>query len=328
MRIKEIDIIKGIGTFLVMLGHSYVQTPFNSLELEPWSMWLNNVIYGFHMPLFFLASGFLFNPNSQKPAGEQLRTKALRLLLPYFCVTLLVMSAKLVSPQGMNPHPLATSVWGNLKFLFVDGGNRWFAYILFWVFAIAILLRHPIHSNSFRNGMAAALFIIVALFPTGYVIIDWTLNYTSFFLLGITLREHYEGYVKLMNKGWYVTLSAMAFVALNVIPAPWPYDILDVQYIAKALVGANITWIACYHMSKLDETLPIMRYINYVGRYSLQFYLLLFPVAISAYVVGTLLNITNAAAITILMMIGQIIGITALVEITRRIPWLKYPLGY
>lgn len=44
-----IDIAKGIGIILVILGHSGVNSE------------IKDFIYGFHMPLFFVISGYLYN---------------------------------------------------------------------------------------------------------------------------------------------------------------------------------------------------------------------------------------------------------------------------
>lgn len=49
-RIQEIDIAKGIGILLVLIGHSI---PYES-NLHTW-------IYSFHMPLFFILSGLVMN---------------------------------------------------------------------------------------------------------------------------------------------------------------------------------------------------------------------------------------------------------------------------
>ena len=48
-RISYIDSLKGIGIFIVILGHTY-QVP----DL------LHDIIYSFHMPLFFMVSGFVY----------------------------------------------------------------------------------------------------------------------------------------------------------------------------------------------------------------------------------------------------------------------------
>ena len=48
-RLNQFDILKGVGILLVMIGHA-IST--NSI--------VYNLIYGFHMPLFFFCSGFFF----------------------------------------------------------------------------------------------------------------------------------------------------------------------------------------------------------------------------------------------------------------------------
>ena len=48
-RIQWIDIAKGISIFLVIIGHT---APFGILE--------RNIIFSFHMPLFFILSGYHF----------------------------------------------------------------------------------------------------------------------------------------------------------------------------------------------------------------------------------------------------------------------------
>ena len=50
-RIDFIDIAKGIGMFLVIVGH-----------VETYDF-INRMIYSFHMPLFFVLSGFFLKPD-------------------------------------------------------------------------------------------------------------------------------------------------------------------------------------------------------------------------------------------------------------------------
>lgn len=52
MRNLNIDISKGIAIILMVIGHSSYPTE------------LYKIIYSFHMPLFYLLSGYFMNKNS------------------------------------------------------------------------------------------------------------------------------------------------------------------------------------------------------------------------------------------------------------------------
>jgi len=52
LKVSNVDIVKGIGIILVMIGHSGMFLPIKDLNF------LNVFIYSFHMPLFFIAGGF------------------------------------------------------------------------------------------------------------------------------------------------------------------------------------------------------------------------------------------------------------------------------
>jgi fucose 4-O-acetylase-like acetyltransferase len=72
-RVLTLDVARGIGILLVVLGH-------NALFRES-SHSLYEAIYLFHMPLFFFVSGVTFRLMSP---GEALRKRARALLVPYF----------------------------------------------------------------------------------------------------------------------------------------------------------------------------------------------------------------------------------------------------
>ncbi|MGE5462843.1 MAG: acyltransferase family protein [Syntrophothermus sp.] len=72
-RIEYIDIARGIGILLVVMGH-------NDFALV--SPLLYKLIYSFHMPLFFFLSGYFLNPNAE--FWSFLRKRFNSLLKPYF----------------------------------------------------------------------------------------------------------------------------------------------------------------------------------------------------------------------------------------------------
>lgn len=74
IRLAVIDEIKGLGILLVIFGHSGLPMP------------LYRVIYGFHMPLFFMISGYLYSEEKwgKLGAGKLIRKRAYDYLIPYF----------------------------------------------------------------------------------------------------------------------------------------------------------------------------------------------------------------------------------------------------
>lgn len=70
MRDKKIDIAKGIGIVLVVLGHCS-------------GKWISAFIYLFHMPLFFLISGYLYNEKSSEKPLVYIKKKFWGLYIPY-----------------------------------------------------------------------------------------------------------------------------------------------------------------------------------------------------------------------------------------------------
>lgn len=74
-RLLTIDVARGIGILLVVLGHNAV--------FRESSHALYEAIYLFHMPLFFFVSGVTFRATSP---GETLRKRARALLVPYLAM--------------------------------------------------------------------------------------------------------------------------------------------------------------------------------------------------------------------------------------------------
>ena len=70
-RLDYIDVAKGIGILLVVWAHILVVGPSHQL------------IYAFHMPLFFFVSGLLFNSGKYPSFVSFVKIRAKRLLLPY-----------------------------------------------------------------------------------------------------------------------------------------------------------------------------------------------------------------------------------------------------
>lgn len=70
-RYEEADILKGIAIFFVLLGHAIIYYPINLHEVY-WCKFLFEFVSSVHLSLFFLVSGFLYRPISNKGGVWQL----------------------------------------------------------------------------------------------------------------------------------------------------------------------------------------------------------------------------------------------------------------
>src|SRR5574344_541626 len=87
-----LSVLQGFAMLLVVIGHV-----FHGEASFSWEYGLQNVIYSFHMPLFMCISGYLFYVTAikkQKNFGKILKTKATRILVPYFVLSLLTLCIK------------------------------------------------------------------------------------------------------------------------------------------------------------------------------------------------------------------------------------------
>lgn len=120
-RIEYIDIAKGIGILLVVMGH-------NDFALV--SPFFYKLIYSFHMPLFFFVSGMLFK--NEIPFIEILKRRYQTILKPYI-VTLLLIFIMTVSFTRVNfdvaTGRLIKALYSNGHYL--DWVQLWFLPHLF-----------------------------------------------------------------------------------------------------------------------------------------------------------------------------------------------------
>ena len=142
---KQYDYItlsKALGIILVVIGHftSTVYMPAYYMEMK-------NLIFSFHMPLFMILSGFLFQMSLCRKPGKIsllpfIKKKFLRLMVPYFFISAAIALLNFVLGYFM---PVKRMVdWHYLLEIFYMnvGGSAvflWFIYSLFVIFLIAVL---------------------------------------------------------------------------------------------------------------------------------------------------------------------------------------------
>ncbi len=208
---NEITIAKGIGILLVVLGHALKQTGGSNVPGNA----LISIIYSFHMPLFFVLSGFvsvkILQYSKMTEYINYIKSRAARLLIPYFVMGILYMPLKyFMNRFAINPYDFSQS-W---KLILGDNPNTtmWFLYTLFWVSVIALIL--------LRRSVLLPMLIISAILSCTAFIFNWSFRipkYLFFFILGIYIRDHYEKFIEIRKNKLIFILVAIAFIICNIV---------------------------------------------------------------------------------------------------------------
>lgn len=90
-RIEWIDLAKGYGIILVVMGHCFVKDSV-----------IHNLIFSFHMPMFFILSGYCFKPEKYLSCKDVIYIKAKTLLIPYLALWGIGMVFTLLIPEWRN----------------------------------------------------------------------------------------------------------------------------------------------------------------------------------------------------------------------------------
>lgn len=329
-RIEEIDIVRGIAILFVYLGHSFIYYPINLSLMYEWCNISTSTINSFQMPLFFLISGFLFATNN-KPILFVLKDKVIRLFIPYLTAMLIIIIAKTIIP-GIAYHNIQ-GIENIVQDIFLYGGDRWFVYVLFVLFILVIFIKKYLLNKVFRLYL-----IIIIMITSTYFILPtiFTINkvfyYSVFFIVGIIFRDNYQNIVTIFSKRNIQWLIIVLFVSCNIVFVRQLAAIPIIGNYFVQIIGCVTIYFLSYKLSTKSYlsniSKKIIGFIKYAGKYSLQFYLLGFPFAIIRHIVINVVQLTNPYLIVLTIFVSQLLSIIVIIEITRKIKFLKVPLGY
>lgn len=294
--------------------------------MAPWLKVLDHFIISFNMPMFFIISGYLFS-KSQKSTAELYKGKTMRILIPYLFTMLILVCVKLFLPASMSFNPAAGGYKQLIANALLYGGDRWFVYSLYIIFVLLIPIRNYL-KNKWVDVIIEA--VLIGIFFLNFMPTIFALNkvfhFMIFFIAGYALSEYYVPFKKWALKYWW--LIYIVFVLANIV---FIETLCKVQFVFRFVLPFTGTFglmTLAFHLEKIIEKSKVAQYIEYCGKYSLQFYLFTFCYPLIRWWIVTDLHVTNPVVILFSVFILQLITITIIVEVTRRIKWLKIPCGY
>ena len=161
-REKWVDDVKVIACILVVLGHFFQSmTKANILPENNLYGWFNTTIYYFHVPLFFICSGYLYQKysrvNSVRSWRRNVAKKILALGVPYVTFSTATWVLKKVFASSVNDQI------GGLgdTLLLHPTAPYWYLYALFFIFLV---------TPTFSSVKAAAVGLVVAIVAKGLIL--------------------------------------------------------------------------------------------------------------------------------------------------------------
>lgn len=266
-RLEWVDIAKGIGIFLMVMGHSGIPR-----SMHDW-------IYSFHMPFFFILSGYFF-VSGKYTLKELVRRKVKTILLPYFFFSIIIDAIRYIGealalkmPPPISPERIL--LYGE------ELGATWFLYVLFLAEVIYFCLCKTIRNNKVLAIFLVILSIVSYIFYKSEIHLPYKVE-----TLGMVLLYFWIGnQMSLLNKryAWirdyvqnkktvliFVVLFVADIVLANLIVPPLNIrlNILGI-YLPSLLLVVIGTLFTIQLSFLLERNILCKRFFQYIGEYSI-----------------------------------------------------------
>ena len=244
-RIYFLDVLKIIGTFIVIYGHLYSQDSATRLY-----------IWAFHMPLFFLISGIF-----HKDCGKICFIKHFRkLFIPGVCFAFLfVILNFFVNCIRFNTYYAASSLLKNCISTFwglIYGGRMpntvcWFLFALFWCKILSDI--YMLLGRKYRIIFILVCVLLAIFKPTPhYFFIKEALMSIPFYIIGFEFKD----YIKSLSFKWlYIPVAfALAFLCYSLTNINGNVSIRGISFGALPY-GVNII---CFYINAIIGIIALL----------------------------------------------------------------------
>ena len=315
-----VDNVKVFACVLVVLGH-FFQSMIKSdvLPANDLYQWFNQMIYYFHVPLFFICSGYLYQKsgrvNDIHSWLKNVLKKVLNLGIPYFAFSFATWLLKTVFSGSTNDE-----IGGVFDVLFIHPiSPYWYLYALFFLFLI---------TPTFRNktmaviGLAAALLIKIfgSFEGKGIQAISYILSNEIWFVFGMCLSVFKFKKLMVRIKIFMPILTGIVFVFLSM----WTY-MLNIQH---GIISFLLGLIACSSiiiiMTKIYEGRKQSKVFEILAQYTMPIFLMHTLFAAPLRTVLFKFGVQNAVVHVILGIAISFIGPMTAAAIMKKTKWLEF----
>lgn len=220
-RLEWVDAARGWAIVLVLFAH----TPIPGV--------LSSYIYSFHVPLFFILSGFLLYTGVKKRPDEYIKTKINRLVVPYFFFSAITYVYWLVS-RGWPPDTsgmsidIATPLNGTLLAIrnsdfMVHNAALWFICSLFVAEVVFYFIYKKTKGDKVLVASSLLVLLVIGLYYNAFYAhpLPWGIDTVPFILvflwIGFLLREQYPRWQRLKQKSYTVPLVLTGSIMVSLV---------------------------------------------------------------------------------------------------------------
>ena len=269
-RDQSLDIARGFGILLVVLGHvldGLIASGFFPVYAQ-WPSLTVYVIYLFHMPLFFVISGYLAS-GRHRPAGVTIKRLIPTIVYPYFLWSVLEGLMLIYLTRYTNNHVSFSILY---RIPWVPIVPYWFLYALFCCHLLYLVVRRFPHRV--QLAIAVALFFL-PVFSQGLII--WahliifpeTVRGFLYFIIGVISVAQ----VKQFGRWTAITTTVLFILFATIFYQSQLEGVLGmVAQLPAAFAGiaATLAWSSML-ASRGDW---IARVLAFWGRYSMSIYVM------------------------------------------------------
>lgn len=319
--LHDITIAKGLGIFLVVLGHVVTGEPPAGND---WYGVMRTALYAFHMPFFIYLSGYIFfYTRSHVRAWDGFWTfagrRAERLLVPFALFGLVIVFGKHFASSFIHVDNLAPDILSDLVNLFWNTGQSaaksvWYVFVLFEMTLFAVIALRLVKSPLFWFLVAVPLSLL-PMIPVLYL--DRFVLYLPYFFVGGMAVTHREAWGRMMDRWLWLWLILFA----GVIVATRIAGVYHLSLIACGLASIPVL----HGLSRLPQ-MQRVQWLDTLGRYSFPIYLLnTVGIGLAKGIMLRLMSWDGAnflVFLPVLLLAGIVVPIAAKVLVFRRSAYL------
>lgn len=268
----EIDIAKGIGIILVVLGHAFPDAT-TGIENDI-ARTIFNVIYSFHMPLFIFLSGIVAGKvlyiQDKKEKEQYIIDRVSRLMVPYIILSILYIPIKLMTGRMANNPYKVSDIW---KLILGESPNYalWTLYVLFILSIVAIIFSNARNIN-YILAISIVMWILGNVFWQGVPVgVSMLTRVGIYYFLGLFISQYDTQKInKTVNSKIIVLISGIVFLLANYISFICKFELVGLLKIFAAFSGISLV-IAL--SNKLVQK-GLGKVLTLIGQYSMDIYII------------------------------------------------------